>query len=405
MSNHMIQIQPAVPATLPRLRCIPLALCAGLLCLAVPAQADVKVYSDDKGDSISLFGIIDNGILTQSKSVKADGSAGGTQTGDATSGLRQSVWGIKGTAGDLGIGGNTTAFFNLESHFDTTTGQVHGTGDAAPTNTILFRRQANVGVTGDWGTLIMGRQYGPALLANLNTEPRYFKENFSNLYAWAYDQLGTIGAAGNTTGTARNTNNDVGIFFSNAVQYRNSWGPVTVGVLYAFGGQPDSMDNNSVIALGAEYKGPVIISGSYEEMKDQQTSQTVVEHGAIGFAVPWGDYTFKSLFLNAKNRDNLGNTIAEVDSDGVGVDWHWSPRNTATLAYYSNRNKTTSGDSTRDVVLSNDFKMNGWVTLYTTLAYVDAGPAAGLLTSIVAGADYPANAKTTFLNVGLNLAF
>lgn len=378
-----------------------------LICLSVTAcmaQADVKVFSDDKGDSISLFGIIDNGILVQSRSVKSNGSEGGTQTSSATSGLRQSVWGIKGGTGDLGIGDNTKAFFNLESHFDTTTGQLHGTGDANQSNAILFRRQANLGLNGDWGTLILGRQYGPALLAHLDTEPRYFKENFSNLYAWAYGQIngGVINPSG---GNARSSNNDVGIFFSNAIQYRNNFGPVTVGALYSFGGQPGNFNNNSAWSLGAEYKGPVIVSASYDEMKDALTGEVVVEHGGLGFAVPYGDFTFKTLLLNAKNRDSLGNTMADVNADGIGMDWHWRPNNTATVAYYSNRNKTTSGDTTHNLVISNDWAINSWVTFYSTLTLVDAGAQAGLLTSIVAGANYPVNAKTTFLNVGLNLAF
>lgn len=176
--------------------------------------------------SVQLFGIIDIGVLSQSNA-----GNGKSNTQMATSGLRQSVWGIRGSE-DLGNG--LKAFFNLESHFDTNNGELHPTGDAPGHGTILFRRQANVGLSGDWGSITMGRQYGPALLAHIGTEPRAFKEQFSNLYAWAYDQLlPTIGAV-----TDRNTNNDVGIFFNNAIQYRNTLGPVTFGVLYSLGGVP-----------------------------------------------------------------------------------------------------------------------------------------------------------------------
>ncbi len=214
-----------------------LAVCAAAA-LSVAAQPvlagnGVKV-SDSAGDSISLFGIIDAWVLYQSNSTTANGSTQGSIVRLAENGLRESEWGIKGASGDLGIGGNTTAFFNLESHFDTTTGQLHGTGDVAGSPTPLFRRQANVGLSGTWGTLIVGRQYGPALLADVDTEPRAFKENFSNLYAWAYDALATNNAS--IVPQNVNSNNDVGIFFSNAIQYRNTWGPVTIGVLHSFGG-------------------------------------------------------------------------------------------------------------------------------------------------------------------------
>ena len=54
-------------------------------------------------DGVSLFGIIDAGIMTQNNTPGGKG----TQTQMWTNGLRQSVWGIKGSE-DLGDG--TKAF-------------------------------------------------------------------------------------------------------------------------------------------------------------------------------------------------------------------------------------------------------------------------------------------------------
>lgn len=368
------------------------------------AGEGVKVFSDEAGDSISLFGIIDAGILTQTHSTNANGTDAGNVTRMAENGLRQSVWGIKGLSQDLGIGGHTQAFFNLESHIDPPTGLLHGTGDVVDQSTPLFRRQSNVGATGDWGTLIVGRQYGPALLADLNTEPRYFKEQFSNLYAWAYGQIATNNAS--IIPQNRNTNNDVGIFFENAVQYRKSLGPVTVGILYSFGGTNNGFSYNNASAIGIEYKGPVIVSGSYQQMKDQNTGVTDVTHWSLGLAVPYHDFTFKTLFLQAINRDSSdGRDFAKVNSWGLGTDWKWSSRNTATVAYYHNRDKLHSGDFTHDVVVSNDFVMTKWITAYIQYAYVDAGPSASILTSIVAAGVPQQNAKTSLLMTGLNFSF
>jgi predicted porin len=344
--------------------------------------------------SVQVFGIVDVGVLTQSNS-----AAGGSQTQMATSGLRQSVWGIKGTE-DLGNG--SKAFFNLESHFDTNNGAIHGTGDAPGAGTILFRRQANVGLTGDWGTIILGRQYGPALLAHLGTEPRAFKEQFSNLYAWAYGQLfSTVGAVGGN----RNTNNDVGIFFNNAIQYRNTVGPVTFGVLYSLGGVPGSTQKNSIYALGASYSGPVVLSFSYEAMKDQGTGETTVKHTGVGAALPVGDFTFKINGLDAKNNDKNGVEMSDVRGLGAGVDWKWAANNSATLAYYNNKDKINSSDETNNIVISNDYSFSKRTTLYTQLAYVDAKAGATLQTSIVAAGVPKQNAKTTLINVGINHTF
>lgn len=383
------------------------ACIAALLTVAarpVFAGNGVKVFSDSAGDSISLFGIIDVGLLYQSNSTPANGANHGNIVRLAENGLRESEWGIKGSSGDLGIGGKTTAFFNLESHFDTTTGQLHGTGDVVSQPTPLFRRQANVGLTGNWGTLIAGRQYGPALLAAVDTEPRAFKENFSNLYAWAYDTLATNNAS--ILPQNINTNNDVGIFFSNAIQYRNTWGPVTVGVMHSFGGTNQGLKYNSADAVGVEYKGPVILSGSYQQMIDQVTGKTDLKQWSGGFAVPYKQFTFHTLFIQATdNYASTGAAYAKINSWGAGIDWQWSKRNSATLAYYYNHDLLHSSDYSHDVVLSDDFHMTSWLTAYVDLAYANQGSAATILTTIVADAYVQPGMNTTYVMTGLNFSF
>lgn len=341
---------------------------------------------------VTLFGIVDAGMLTQSKS-----RAGGSLTRMETSGLRQSVWGLKGKE-DLGNG--LTAFFNLESHFDMDTGALHGTGDTAGSGTILFRRQANLGLSGDWGSITLGRQYGPALLAHIGTEPRAFKEQFSNLYAWAYNQLEAIAGA-----TAVNTNNDVGIFFKNAIQYRNTVGPVSFGVLYSLGEQAGNASKNTAFAVGASYTGPVVLSASYQYMKDRVTGNRNVQHGGLGAALPLGDFTIKANFMQGKNSNSDGAATSKVNGLSAGVDWKWSTANTATVAYYDNKDKLNSQDHTRNLVISNDYAFSKRTTLYIQGAFVDAKSAASLKTSIVADGSFAPGEKTTFLNVGINHTF
>ncbi len=371
------------------------AAARGLLVLAALASCAGWTSAQT---SVQIFGIIDAGILSQSKS-----AAGGKLHRLETSGLRQSVWGLKGSED---LGGGMKAFFNLESHFDTDTGGLHGTGDngTPSVGTVLFRRQANVGLSGDWGTIILGRQYGPALLAHIGTEPRAFKEQFSNLYAWAYNQLEPIAGAGSV-----NSNNDVGIFFKNSIQYRNTYGPVTGGILYSLGEVADSSSRNSILALGLTYNGPVTLSFSHEFMKDQITGEKVVEHTGIGGAVPYGDFTFKANFLRGENNNADGTRSSKVHGLGVGVDWKWHPTHNATLAYYDNKDRENRSNHTKNLVISNDYFISKRTTIYTQLAYVDADAgatgAAALKTSIVADASFKPDAKTTFLNIGINHNF
>lgn len=347
--------------------------------------------------SVQVFGIIDAGILTQTNT----GTSKKGNTRLETSGLRQSVWGFKGTED---LGGGLKAFFNLESHFDTDNGHIHGTGDADQTGTILFRRQANVGLSGDWGTVILGRQYGPALLAHIGTEPRAFKEQFSNLYAWAYNQLDAFAGSG-----AAGSTNDVGIFMSNAVQYRNTFGPVTLGVLYAFGEQSKKFSHGNTFAIGATYNGPVTVSGSYQVMKDKVTGEDIIKQYGLGGAVPFGDFTFKVNYMRGENQAPNGDDTSKVNGISGGVDWKWSPSNSATLAYYDNKDEKHHSNHTKNIIVSNDLFLSKRTTLYTQVAFVDASDGAtgvaGLKTSVVADGSFKPGAKTTFLNVGINHTF
>lgn len=157
-------------------RCIATALTA-LALAAAPALARADtVIGEVAGTKISIFGFLDAGLLYQSKS----GSDGKAKSSLETSGITPTIIGFKGER-DLEDG--LKAFFNLEAHFDLNNGMFHGSGDADGTGSPLFRRQANIGLSGDWGSVTLGRQYGPALLAHVGTEARGFKEQFSNVYA------------------------------------------------------------------------------------------------------------------------------------------------------------------------------------------------------------------------------
>lgn len=367
-----------------------IAATTALLCGGASAQTS----------NVQVYGIIDAGILAQNKSATADRRLVRMET----SGVRQSMLGFKGTE-DLGQG--LSAFFNLESHFDTDTGALHGTGDNGTPSpgVVMWRRQANVGLAhSQWGSITLGRQYGPGLLAHVGTEPRAMKEQFSNIYAWAYNQLESNAGPG-----AANSNDDVGIFMKNAVQYRNTIGPVSGGLLYSLGEQAAGKSRNTVLALGLTYTGPVTLSFSHEFMRDQVTAQKIVKHTGAGIAVPYADFKFKANMLRAENAGANGLLTSKVDAIGVGVDWAWSPVNNATLAYYDNKDKRNTANHTKNIVLSNEYSFSKRTLLYAQMASVDAGSgavgAAGLKTSIVADGSVRPGTRTTLVNLGIHHKF
>lgn len=348
--------------------------------------------------SVTIYGTIDAGVQYRNRSADNAGSLTEMHTG----GISPSIWGLRGVE-DLGHGLKAT--FNLEGHYSSDTGTLtSGPGFSSQ----LFRRQANVGLSGEWGAITLGRQYSPALLGTIGTEPRGFKEQFSNLYGWAYNQLA---APGNALGAGTNPGNDVGVFTGNTVQYANNFGPVWLGVAYSLGEGAGSFKKGNELSVGATYTGPVTVGLGYQQIADSGSGETLSRLWNAGIAVPFGAFTGRVNYLDVTNNAPSGARVSDVQSIGVGLDYKWSAANTATLAGYYSKYKSSAHDSsTKSIVLSNDYAFSKRTTLYVQLVYADAGavgtadPLEGLKTSIVAGGTAP-GAKTILGGVGLRHTF
>lgn len=337
--------------------------------------------------NVTLYGRVDLGVQHTAKTVPVGGPTtanAGSVTELYNGGILPSIWGLRGTE-DLGSGLN--AFFNLESHFSADTGAgVNG----------LFRRQANVGLKGGWGAVALGRQYSPAILAHLGTDPRGFKEQFSMLYPYAFNQVQAGGA------------NDLGVFLGNAISYTNSFGPVNVGVAYAFGEQLSGNSDGSTVVVGGTYTGPVTVSASYQQIKLNSGAGDTKQFG-LGAAVPVGPVKVKALFMNTQSDVGVlaAGRETDVDAWGVGVDYAWGA-NTTTLAYYLGKDKDLKADKTKTLVLSNDYALSKRTTLYAQLAYADAESGATNRTNIIATPGLRGlvqNAKTAVYGVGVKHDF
>ncbi len=327
--------------------------------------------------SVTVYGNVDLGLQMQSKTVVP----GASQTTMANGGISPSIWGFRG-AEDLG--GGLKAVFNLEGHFAADTG--------AGTGTTMFRRQSNVGLSSaSMGTLTLGNQYGPAVLAFAATDPRGLRENLSGLYSWAYNS----GAL--TTGN--NGNNDVGVFLQNAITYSNKLGPVGIAAGYSV-----SEKKGSVYSLGATYSGPVSLSAAYQSTNLPGTSKRMSQLYTLGAGYTMGDVTAKINYLRGVNKNAALVETSNVGVMGLGLDWKTSSSNTAMVAFYSGKDKNNSTDKTSTLILSDEYSLSKRTTLYGQIAFADAKAGATLLTTVVAGGT-AANATTTLFNVGIRHSF
>ncbi|GAC1406142.1 MAG: porin [Burkholderiaceae bacterium] len=157
--------------------------------------------------------------------------------------------GFRGTE-DLGAGMN--AHFVLESGF------FSGTGQQTPVAGIPFDRLAFVGLTTGFGTLDLGRVYGPQFYAALSSDP--MEAHFTGVDPLLRNSVSASQTSDNYATSNSRTDN--------ALLYTNKIGDLTVRGMYAFGETANSVRNGSTTAIGAVYQTPVFsLDAAYTRKK------------------------------------------------------------------------------------------------------------------------------------------
>ncbi|AJW98511.1 gram-negative porin family protein [Burkholderia gladioli] len=200
-----------------------------ILALALAAAPTAFAQS-----TVTLYGVIDEGV-------NYTNNTGGHSNVEMQSGYAYgSRWGMRG-AEDLG--GGMKAIFTLENGFDLNTGRANQGGR-------MFGRQALVGVSSNYGTFTMGRQYDSVV--------DYVGPTTANgswagyLFAHPYD----------------NDNTDNSFRVSNSVKYASpNLGGFTFGGVYGFSNAAGQFANNRLMSVGASYSGgPVTVAVAYMDI-------------------------------------------------------------------------------------------------------------------------------------------
>lgn len=340
------------------------------------------------GGTVSLYGTLDIGYWLQSKStsdvgtqVPSRNNAGSLNTFH-TGGLSPSKWGLTGSK-DLGDG--ITGLFKLEEHIRSNTGDTEAFGISG------FVREAYVGAQGDFGKVLVGRQFTPAILAYAATDPRGLRESLSGMNPWL--------ASGNTNNTF------LSAFASNSISYNVDVGSVHLGMLYAAGGRVGNAMADSTLSLGGTYIGPITVSGSYERENRVDSSSKGIVKSSVGVGVPVGPLSLKLNYLNNKIYDAAGTDIANYKLTGLGFDWKATARHNVNVSYYLGKNDVVSNNKASTWVLSDEFAWNPSTTLYAQFAYIDAKANADAVVSLLGNNSIVQDARTTVLNAGVRYNF
>jgi predicted porin len=193
-----------------------------LTCLAEAAQAQ---------SSVTLYGVADDGITYTNN----QGGHANYQT--FSGGLGGSKFGLLGSED---LGGGTSAIFQLESGYDLNSGKLGYNGR-------LFGRQAYVGLSGNYGSVRLGRQYD------------FMVTNLQPLTS-------SLAFGGSLSSHAGDVDGIWGTYpVNNTVKYVSpTYRGITAGALYSFGGVAGSVGASRQYGFGLSYaNGPLKLAAAY----------------------------------------------------------------------------------------------------------------------------------------------
>ena len=237
---------------------------AALSAIAGAAQAQ---------STVTLYGLIDTNIGSFKGNV-ADGAAitSRTQTKIDTGALNGSRWGMR-VREDLG--GGLAAVANLESGFSS--------DDGASSQGRLFGRRANVGVTGGFGTVVIGRNtssYDDVAADHAMMGQTIFDPSNTNngINPSVLSGALTAGSAANLLN--RNTT-WVGYQsrFNNSLKYSSpNFGGFSGSVMYSFGEDKGAnIDASKSISANLKFaNGPLVVSGGYQSEQPGSTTGVAI---------------------------------------------------------------------------------------------------------------------------------
>jgi predicted porin len=206
------------------------------LALAVLAALSLNQSACAQSTNVQVYGLIDAGV----EAVNHAGPNDGGMVRVISGGKNTSRWGLRGSED---LGGGLKAVFNLEGGILMDTGAADGA---------LFKRQANVGLEGAFGRVVIGRSFTTTYDLVIKFDPLGFAPN----YSWA--------TTGGATGPSKY---GMTTAFDNLVKYTGHSGAFTYGATVGLGEQAGNAADARKYAVGGSWiSGPIGLMASYEQV-------------------------------------------------------------------------------------------------------------------------------------------
>lgn len=292
------------------LRLLPIVACAALS-TGVWAQS-----------SVTLYGLFDIGIAHErgnGQSVtKMDGS--GMHSGNRL--------GFRGTED---LGGGNSAFFVLESGFNSDTGSLAQGG-------LAFGRQSFIGLQGKWGAVTAGRQYSPHWAAIDSMDP-------------------LDGIAGGSFNLMRRT-----VRTDNTLMYATpNLSGFTGQLAYGFGEVAGESSGNRVLGGSLAYaNGPLVVKLAHHNAKNATATDTT-RNTYLG-----GSYNFGPVKAVLGYQVEKGPSVVDANVILVGAQIPL-PAGTLMASYLRKNDKSAADNDAQMLGLAYTYPLSKRTNLYTSV--------------------------------------
>ncbi|NPT53636.1 porin [Paraburkholderia elongata] len=358
---------------LQRSRCaLHLAGCAAglLICGSAHAQSNV-----------TLFGLIDGGLLYTNKTLNATtGGNAGKQFSMIDGGSSYSHFGILGTED---LGGGLKAKFKLESGFSIANGEL------AHCNGNLFGCEAWVSLDSQYGEVKAGLQFSPFFLALYASDPRHM----------SFFGSGGVNLVDNFLGTS--------IFSASSVSYTSPelWG-LQASLLYSFGGNPGNFQAGRQYSASVKYEyaglmiNAAIFDGNSGSANPTPTPSNLSAEGrTIGAALKFGSLTAKASFVNYRVAGSFNNNVY-----GGGLAWYVTPTLDLDGGVWVTSDRNNTANHSLLAALGASYFLSKRTTFYAQVA--SANNHGGMNTGLsVNGALFGTHGTTMGATVGIRHSF
>jgi predicted porin len=299
---------------------------AALVLTAFAASAQAQ-------SNVTVYGVVDLGLAKT--------------TGKATI-ERENHASRLGFRGVEELGNGLSAIFNLESEILADTGAQKGA---------LWERQANVGVKGAFGTVIMGRTKNLVDGAQGRVEPF----GVDGVVGKVNEALMRVGVSSSRVSNSLTYTTPKYNGFGGGAQYVLSevngasagfgllgtydQGPVSLHAGYERAAQAAvSAAQPKMWVVGGGYKiGDLRVSGAYAKGDTEVAATGKYTGMLVGLNYTIGNGDAKAVFAKQKQSNNVFSDKETVKEFGVGYDYHLSKR--TDLYAYAGREKVTSASS------------------------------------------------------------